>query len=50
MHFRIQAKQGKAVDILRRGLEDLSKVCDHTTETFEKAVKDFEMTNQMDTS
>ena len=41
LHFRIQAKKGKAVDILRRGLEDLSKVCDHTLFTFENAMEEF---------
>ncbi|XP_058789370.1 probable DNA-directed RNA polymerases I and III subunit RPAC2 [Phymastichus coffea] len=50
MHFRIQAKNGKAVDILRRGLEDLSKVCDHTTETFQKAMEEYNSTNEMDKS
>lgn len=39
MHFRIQAPpKVRAIDILRRGLEDLEKVCDHTMETFEIAV------------
>lgn len=42
MHLRIQAsKNVRAVDILRRGLEDLEKVCDHTLTTFESAYKDF---------
>uniref|UniRef100_T1H6G1 DNA-directed RNA polymerases I and III subunit RPAC2 n=1 Tax=Megaselia scalaris TaxID=36166 RepID=T1H6G1_MEGSC len=40
MHFRIQSK-GRAVDILRRGLEDLEKLCDHTVETFEKEFQSF---------
>ncbi|XP_035910800.1 probable DNA-directed RNA polymerases I and III subunit RPAC2 [Anopheles maculipalpis] len=39
MHFRIQAaKSVRAIDILRRGLEDLERVCDHTIETFEAAI------------
>lgn len=50
MHFRIQAKKGRAVDILRRGLEDLSKVCDHTMKTFEKAMEEHKNTNGMDAS
>lgn len=44
MHFRIQSKHGRAVDILKRGLQDLEKVCDHTKETFEKAVEEFTTT------
>ena len=39
MHFRIQAaKSVRAIDVLRRGLEDLERVCDHTIDTFEAAV------------
>ncbi|XP_043269047.1 probable DNA-directed RNA polymerases I and III subunit RPAC2 [Venturia canescens] len=41
MHFRIQAKNGRAVDILKRGLEDLEKVCDHTGATFTSAYEKF---------
>ncbi|CAD7091941.1 unnamed protein product [Hermetia illucens] len=42
MHFRIQAnKKLRAIDILKRGLEDLEAVCDHTIETFEKAMNDY---------
>lgn len=42
MHFRIQAnKQMRAIDILKRGLEDLESLCDHTIETFEKEVANF---------
>lgn len=41
MHFRIQtARNVRAVDVLRRGLVDLEKVCDHTLTTFEEAYKD----------
>lgn len=40
MHLRIQAnKNVKAIDVLRRGLEDLEKVCDHTITTFETAME-----------
>lgn len=41
MMVRIQAREGRAVDILRRGLENLNDVCDHTIDTFEQAMKDF---------
>ncbi|XP_015605728.1 probable DNA-directed RNA polymerases I and III subunit RPAC2 [Cephus cinctus] len=37
MHFRIQVSNGRAIDVLRKGLEDLEKVCDHTSKTFEAA-------------
>lgn len=41
MHFRIQAqKTVRAIDLLRRGLEDLEKVCDHTLDVFQTAVQD----------
>lgn len=35
MHFRIQMRQGTAGDALKRGLEDLVKMCDHTIEVFD---------------
>lgn len=43
MHLRIQAsKNVRAVDILRRGLADLEKVCDHSITTFENAYEDYQ--------
>ncbi|XP_014204858.1 probable DNA-directed RNA polymerases I and III subunit RPAC2 [Copidosoma floridanum] len=50
MHFRIQAKKGRAIDILRQGLEDLSKVCDHTVHTFEMAMEDYQDQMQLNAS
>lgn len=45
MHLRIQtAKNVRAVDVLRRGLIDLEKVCDHTITTFEGAYKEYQDT------
>ncbi|XP_019872830.1 probable DNA-directed RNA polymerases I and III subunit RPAC2 [Aethina tumida] len=41
MHFRIQMHKGKAVDALKRGLEDLIKVCDITDQKFVEAFKEF---------
>ncbi|CAH0668851.1 unnamed protein product [Spodoptera exigua] len=41
MHFRIQAKETPALEILKRGLTDLEKVCEHTIDLFEKEVKEF---------
>lgn len=43
MHLRIQAtKHARAVDLLRRGLADLEKVCDHTIDTFENAYQEYQ--------
>ncbi|XP_035742341.1 probable DNA-directed RNA polymerases I and III subunit RPAC2 [Vespa mandarinia] len=41
MHFRIQTKNGRATDVLKRGLQDLEQVCDHTLETFNEACKQY---------
>lgn len=41
MHFRIQMSKGRAVDALKRGLEDLVKICDHTMETFDEELLSF---------
>lgn len=37
--------EGKALDALRRGLQDLVKICDHTIETFTAEMSTFEMKN-----
>ncbi|XP_012280126.1 probable DNA-directed RNA polymerases I and III subunit RPAC2 [Orussus abietinus] len=51
MHFRIQSKSEKAVDVLRRGLQDLEKVCDHTMETFDSALNEYRKRKEsMDTN
>ena len=39
--MRIQAKTENAIDILRKGLKDLDKICDHTLETFNNAYEQF---------
>ncbi|KAF7273721.1 RNA polymerases I and III subunit AC2 l(2)37Cg [Rhynchophorus ferrugineus] len=41
MHFRIQMYNGKAIDALKRGLEDLVKVCDITLEKFDAEFQSF---------
>ncbi|CAG4940251.1 probable DNA-directed RNA polymerases I and III subunit RPAC2 isoform X2 [Colias croceus] len=41
IHFRIQAHETPALEVLKRGLQDLQKVCDHTLNVFEKEVKEF---------
>lgn len=38
MNLRIQMHKGKAIDALKRGLEDLVKVCDHTLDVFDAAL------------
>ncbi|XP_023026041.1 RNA polymerases I and III subunit AC2 l(2)37Cg [Leptinotarsa decemlineata] len=39
MNFRIQMTKGKAVDALKRGLEDLAKLCDVTLEKFDEELR-----------
>lgn len=39
MHFRIQMHKGRAVDALKRGLDDLVKLCDVTLEKFEEELQ-----------
>lgn len=39
MHFRIQMHKGRAVDALRRGLEDLVQLCDVTLEKFDEELQ-----------
>jgi DNA-directed RNA polymerase I and III subunit RPAC2 len=35
MHFRIQTTRPAALDVLKRGIEDLEKLCDHTLTVFQ---------------
>jgi hypothetical protein len=35
MHFRIQTTRPAAIDVLKRGIEDLEKLCDHTLTVFQ---------------
>lgn len=44
MHFRIQTHETPALEVLKRGLKDLQKVCDHTIDLFESEVKEFNKT------
>ncbi|PSN47949.1 putative DNA-directed RNA polymerases I and III subunit RPAC2 [Blattella germanica] len=41
MHFRIQTTGPRAIDVLRRGIEDMEKLCDHTLQVFEEEMKGF---------
>lgn len=47
MLFRIQSQKSRAIDILKRGLDDLSALCDHTLDVFSKEIKKFE-TDKLD--
>ncbi|XP_065885185.1 DNA-directed RNA polymerases I and III subunit RPAC2-like [Dysidea avara] len=38
INFRIQTKGAPAIDILQKGLEDLSSMCDHIVDVFQKEV------------
>lgn len=44
MLFRIQSHGTPALEILKRGLKDLEKVCDHTINLFQKNVNEFNKT------
>ncbi|KAK4887583.1 hypothetical protein RN001_003854 [Aquatica leii] len=48
MHLRIQMRNGRAIDALRRALKDLVKLCDHTIETFNEQLISFQ-TDQLST-
>ncbi|XP_076300108.1 RNA polymerases I and III subunit AC2 l(2)37Cg [Lasioglossum baleicum] len=50
IYLRIQAKKGKAIDILRKGLQDFEKICDHTLKTFNGAYSQFKSSKDMDTT
>ncbi|XP_046994209.1 probable DNA-directed RNA polymerases I and III subunit RPAC2 [Schistocerca americana] len=41
MHFRIQTNGPRAADILKKGIEDLEKVCDHILEVFQAEMEEF---------
>lgn len=42
MLLRIQTKNGNVYELLKQGLEDLGKMCDHTIETFDKVYEKYE--------
>ncbi|KAG7306833.1 hypothetical protein JYU34_008279 [Plutella xylostella] len=44
MHFRIQTFETPALEVLKRGLTDLEKVCEHTMELFKTEVAAFNKT------
>lgn len=44
MLFRIQSHGTPALEILKRGLKDLEKLCDHTIKLFDKNVREFNKT------
>ncbi|KAJ8028810.1 DNA-directed RNA polymerases I and III subunit RPAC2 [Holothuria leucospilota] len=51
INLRIQSRGPPAVEILKKGLLDLSQVCDHVLTTFEERVTEFkqDMTDKMET-
>ncbi|XP_069684718.1 DNA-directed RNA polymerases I and III subunit RPAC2 isoform X2 [Periplaneta americana] len=44
MHFRIQTTGTRAADVLKRGIEDLEKLCDHTLSIFQDEMMLFKAT------
>ncbi|CAL7942388.1 unnamed protein product [Xylocopa violacea] len=49
IYLRIQAKKGKAIDILKKGLQDFERICDHTLETFNNAYEQFKASKDVPT-
>ncbi|KAJ3658255.1 hypothetical protein Zmor_010007 [Zophobas morio] len=49
MHFRIQMKKGRAVDALKRGLEDLVAVSDHILDEFSREKQAFDGRQELST-
>lgn len=47
MHFRIQMRKGRAVDALKRGLEDLVQVSDHILDEFSREKQNFDAREEM---
>ncbi|XP_023717295.1 probable DNA-directed RNA polymerases I and III subunit RPAC2 [Cryptotermes secundus] len=45
MHFRIQTTGSAAVDVLKQGIEDLEKLCDHTLTVFQDEMTQFKAAN-----
>lgn len=41
VQLHIQTKGENVIEVLKRGLQDLEKICDHTLETFDKAYEKF---------
>ncbi|XP_011870393.1 PREDICTED: probable DNA-directed RNA polymerases I and III subunit RPAC2 [Vollenhovia emeryi] len=37
VHLNIQTTGENVIEVLKRGLQDLEKMCDHTLETFDRA-------------
>ncbi|KAL3267269.1 hypothetical protein HHI36_011402 [Cryptolaemus montrouzieri] len=49
MHFRIQMQKGRAIDALKKGLEDLVKMCDHTLSVFDEEMLSFKTEHKLNT-
>ena len=49
MHFRIQMKKGRAVDALKRCLEDLVAVSEHILDEFSREKQEFDGRQELST-
>ncbi|XP_011693829.1 PREDICTED: probable DNA-directed RNA polymerases I and III subunit RPAC2 [Wasmannia auropunctata] len=46
VHLNIQTTGENVIEVLKRGLQDLEKMCDHTIETFDKAYEKHKATTR----
>ncbi|XP_018343746.1 PREDICTED: probable DNA-directed RNA polymerases I and III subunit RPAC2 [Trachymyrmex septentrionalis] len=46
VHLNIQTTGENVIQVLKRGLQDLEKMCDHTIETFNKAYEKHKATKE----
>lgn len=49
IHFNIQTTGENAIEVLKRGLQDLEKICDHTLEIFDNAYKKYKSSSDVPT-
>lgn len=47
IYLKIVAKKGKAIDILKLGLQQLEQICDYTLDTFNKTYEKFKTSQEM---
>lgn len=47
INFRIQMHRGRAVDAMKRGLQDLVKVCSHTLDTVNEEILSYKTQNNL---
>ena len=46
VHLNIQTTGENVIQVLKRGLQDLERMCDHTIETFNKAYETYKATKE----